>query len=173
LNKSWDRNYLSNDLRVFMFKLRNNTLPVNTILSHFVRDVSRNCTFCDISLNPDIEDETPIHLFFNCTVSEQIREQFYRWVTSDENFTISRQEFFTSFKTRTNYFIGTMYIITQMFLKFLWDCKIRKILPILEHLKNTIRAEILVIMKVSKKMNTFLRNSNLNAELFVFPELQG
>jgi hypothetical protein len=173
LNKSWDKNYLSNDLRVFMFKLRNNTLPVNTILSHFVRDTSRNCTFCDLSFNPEIEDETPLHLFFNCTVSEQIRERFYKWVTNDENFIITRTEFFTSFKTRTNFFLLSLFVLTQIFLKFLWDCKIRKILPVFEHLKITVISETTVIMKLSKQMDKFFKNSNLNAELFDNPVLQG
>jgi hypothetical protein len=64
LNKSWNRHYLSNELRVFLFKLHNNTLPFNTILSHFVRGTSRTCTFCVIARNPEGEDETPLHFFF-------------------------------------------------------------------------------------------------------------
>jgi hypothetical protein len=48
LNSFWNRSYFSNNFRVFLFKLYNNTLPYNTILSHFVRDIGRNCTFCDI-----------------------------------------------------------------------------------------------------------------------------
>jgi hypothetical protein len=57
LNKSWNRHYLSNKLWVFLFKLHNNTLPFNTILSHFIRGTSRTC--CVIARNPEGEDKTP------------------------------------------------------------------------------------------------------------------
>jgi hypothetical protein len=43
LNKSWNFYYFSNELRTFIFKLHNNTLPYNTILSHFVPSINRNC----------------------------------------------------------------------------------------------------------------------------------
>jgi hypothetical protein len=68
VNKLWCKNFLSNDIRVFAFNLHNNTLPVNVILSHFARDVGRNCTFCDLTFNPEEEPETIIHLFFNCNI---------------------------------------------------------------------------------------------------------
>jgi hypothetical protein len=77
LNSFWNRGYFSNNFRVFIFKLHNNTLPYNTILSHFVREVGRNCTFCNITANPDEEDENVLHLFYSCAISERIREGFY------------------------------------------------------------------------------------------------
>jgi hypothetical protein len=74
LNSFWNRGYFSNNFRVFIFKLHNNTLPYNMILSHFVGEVGRNCTFCDIISNPDEEDENVLHLFYSCAISERIRE---------------------------------------------------------------------------------------------------
>jgi hypothetical protein len=48
LNLAWRYSYLNNSTRTFLFKLHNNTLGYNHAVSHFVRNHSPNCTFCDI-----------------------------------------------------------------------------------------------------------------------------
>jgi Reverse transcriptase (RNA-dependent DNA polymerase) len=103
LNEDWNKHYLSNDMRVFIFKLHNNTLPINIILSHFVAGIGRNCTFCDITLNPFEEEETILHLFYDCATSEALREHFFYWITNDRNFTAGRREFFGVFRLANNF----------------------------------------------------------------------
>jgi hypothetical protein len=141
LSRDWTYSFYSNQLRTFIFKLHNNTLPYNTVLSHFVRGNTRNCTFCNIAENPDPEDETPFHLFFDCAATERIRIDFLKWVTNNENFSISRHDFFccgpkqNSFQMRTSkgrkiglrYFFGIAlvkycknpYRLTNIYLKYL------------------------------------------------------
>jgi hypothetical protein len=70
VNKIWSAGHFSNQCRTFLYKLYNNHLNTNTVLSHFVRGKSRNCTFCDIAYNPDPEDETPFHLFSSAQQQE-------------------------------------------------------------------------------------------------------
>jgi hypothetical protein len=94
LNADWIKNYYVNNLRTFIFKLHSNTLPVNVILSHFVRGVTRNCSFCEMARNPDPVDETLFHLFFDCPTTETLRNNFFKWLTNNENFLIHRHEFF-------------------------------------------------------------------------------
>jgi hypothetical protein len=117
LTKSCTFYFYSNELRTFIFKLHNNTLPYNTILSHFVPGISRNCTFCDLRFNPVEEDETPLHLFFNCISVEGLREVFYVWLLNDNNFTVSRSNFFTAFKLPNNFLNKALFVVTLLFKK--------------------------------------------------------
>jgi hypothetical protein len=94
VNKIWATGYFTNQCRTFLYKLYNNHLNTNTVLSHFVRGKSRNCTFCDLAYNPDPEGETPFHLFFSCPTTERLRQSFYSWLYDNEQFLISRHEFF-------------------------------------------------------------------------------
>jgi hypothetical protein len=111
---------LSNACRTFCFKFYNNILPYNHVLSHFVRGQGRNCTFCDLSGNQDEEDETPLHLFYNCVISENLRNTFFIEFLGT---TISRQEFFTIFDRENLHSNKILLLVTTLFRKFLWDCK--------------------------------------------------
>jgi hypothetical protein len=70
-NKIWSYGYFTNQCRTFLYKLYNNHLNTNTVLSHFVRGISRNCIFCDLAHNPDLEDESP---FISFSVAQQQKD---------------------------------------------------------------------------------------------------
>lgn len=60
----WSLNCLRIRFRMFLFKFFQNTLSINTRISHFADNVSRKCTFCSIN-NPNSNcDESFLHLFF-------------------------------------------------------------------------------------------------------------
>jgi hypothetical protein len=62
INGLWGKSYFDNNTRTFLFKLHNNTLGINArLLSHFVRNHSRICTFCALTRNPHDEDENILH----------------------------------------------------------------------------------------------------------------
>jgi hypothetical protein len=164
LNKSWNCYFYSNEIRTFIFKLHNNTLPYNTMLSHFVPGITRNCTFCDILLNPDEEDENPLHLFYYCNAVDGLRDDFYKWLLNDENFTVSRSDIFTVFKRPNNYTNRALFVITQLFLKFVWNCKQRKILPVQRHLRSSIILELKTLVKLSNEVRISFLNSGLLPE---------
>jgi exonuclease III len=164
INKSWNNTHLSNELRTFIFKLNNNTLPVNTILSHFVRGVNRNCTFCDLNLVPVEEDENILHLFFDCPTSETLREKFFKWITSDNNFSVTRREFFGIFRNHNNYVNVVLETAKYVFLKFVWDCKIRKCLPSFSFLKDNTAYEFLTMRGVSNKFAVNYNNCGFNLD---------
>jgi hypothetical protein len=177
LNTSWNYSYLSNEQRTFIFKFHNNTLPYNTVLSHFVPGTNRNCTFCNLIFNAEIEDETPLHLFYSCNISEELRENFFKWLTNDNNFTVSRTELFTTFNYPNNFFNQSLFLTAQIFIKFLWDCKVRQILPRLPLLKSIAISETSLIVKINKRMKYLFTNSGLNneflAEILRAENLQG
>jgi hypothetical protein len=73
----WGNNLLTNKTREFVFKFRTNLLGLNTRVSHFNRNISRNCTFCSLShINP-APDEEFLHLFFDCPCTRNVLENFF------------------------------------------------------------------------------------------------
>ncbi len=71
LNALWTNNFFDNNMKMFLFKLHNNTLGYNNAVAHFVAGHSPCCTFCDAAGDADINPETGLHLFFDCAhVSE-------------------------------------------------------------------------------------------------------
>ncbi len=73
----WNRNGLNNRIRTFIFKFYNNLLGLNTRLSHFVIDQSRQCAFCTGTAVP-VPDETFLHLFFTVLLHESGTTRFYQ-----------------------------------------------------------------------------------------------
>jgi hypothetical protein len=165
LNTLWHSPFFSNEISTFLFKFTNNTLAVNTVLSHFVRGHSRNCTFCDLILNPEIVDETTFHLFYDCTVAENIRLQFFKWLMNDNNFTINRHQFFCCFDYDVVSKNTVLQIIVRIFQHCLWECKLRKNLPDLAYCKKIIFRNISIICKTSTTFLERLRESNINLAL--------
>jgi hypothetical protein len=162
LNKLWYNNFFSNEMRTFIFKMHNNTLAFNTIVSHFVRGIDRNCTFCDITHNAVEEDENILHLFYTCTISENIRENFFKWITNDQTFTVSRREFFGEFRHNSKFFNDFLTISGILLKKFLWDCKLRKTLPNFLNLQQFYVSEIHTMCKVSGVFGKIKNNCGIN-----------
>jgi hypothetical protein len=153
--------FFSMAMRTFIFKMHNNTLAINTIVSHFVRNVSRNCTFCDINMNPEEDDETILHLFYNCHVIEELRDNFYRKLTGDNNFMVSRHEFFCEFRRGSRFYNDTMRVTILLLLKFIWDCKTRKTLPGLIKASLYVYDELMTMKIVSAKFGEILARSGI------------
>jgi hypothetical protein len=79
LNGFWGFTFFSNNMRLFLFEMHTNILGLNNRVAHFVRDHSPICTFCRIRLLDDAEDESTLHLFYDCPSVEEIRDSFFRW----------------------------------------------------------------------------------------------
>jgi hypothetical protein len=115
----WNKTGLNNRVRTFIFKFYNNLLGLNTRLSHFVIDQSRNCAFCTCTADP-VPDETFLHLFFDCPVTRKWHDSFlakYVILPADIN-RIQRlqQIFFCTFlnTTKDNLFLAFSIIIFQL-----------------------------------------------------------
>jgi hypothetical protein len=163
VNTFWNMTYLSNSTRTFLFKFYNNTLGYNTAVAHFIRNHSRNCTLCDLIGNQDVEDETPLHLFYQCTGAENLVSEIFKWITNDGALEISRKEYFSFFDRREfcteKNFILT--IVSKLVLKFIWDSKQRYCLPNINHCKLTVNNELKSICAVNKKFRTMYDKSGL------------
>jgi hypothetical protein len=154
LNKMWTEHYLSNATRTFHFKLINNILGLNYIISHFVPGVYRNCMLCDVDRNPLPEDETPLHLFYSCNITENLLIDFFALIGT----TFSREEFF-SIPTRQLEEDNLVIILTSILVKkFVWDCKMRYCLPIIDQLTTFVFRELTTMCRICKKVNLSVKN---------------
>jgi hypothetical protein len=72
----WNCHFLPNKIREFFYRFITNSLPLNTRLSNYVRNVNRNCTLCLIDRLPAPVEESFIHLFSRCPVSSRIHRWF-------------------------------------------------------------------------------------------------
>jgi hypothetical protein len=158
LNRLWTSSFLSTSTKTFCFKLYNNVLPFNHVLSHFVRGQSRNCTFCDIIGNAEEEDETPLHIFYSCSVSENIINDFFNFIGT----VITRQEFFTV-PERDNVFTNKILTLLCILIKkIFWDNKLNNCCPDPFFLQNFIKYEIRVICNINSEMREALLRCNLS-----------
>jgi hypothetical protein len=161
VNSFWNLNNFSNSTRTFLFKLYNNLLGYNTVVSHFIRNHSRNCTFCDIIGDQDITDETPLHLFAQCQVVDELVCNVFRWLTDDNAFVTSRKEQFALFdradlNKEQNY---VLTFVSKIVLKFIWDSKQRYCIPNLNHCKITIVNELESVSAISGKFKNIYNAS--------------
>jgi hypothetical protein len=162
INSVWNKSYFSNATRTFLFKLHNNTAGYNNTVAHFIRGHSPNCTFCDLIGNQDEEDETPLHLFFACNVSEVFIEHIYSWILS-EPANVSRQEFFVGFNRANHKINEALFLLSMLIKKFIWDCKQRFTLLNVEFAKTFIKEEVKIMCHCSNKAKKIFANAELNA----------
>jgi exonuclease III len=155
LTAQWSINCYPVKLRDFIFKFRNNILGLNVRVNHFNNGQSRNCTFCTISRRPNF-DETFLHIFYECPVTNHLLKQFFRIWTPELNFLNEDEEkkfVFLGINNLTgnldNFFISTLSIFI---LFYIWSCKLSKRIPVLEGLKNDLFFEIESIRRLSSTL---------------------
>ncbi len=164
VNSLWCTTSLTNSTRTFLFKLYNNILGYNNAVAHFVRNHSLNCTFCDIARNPEIIDETPLHLFYNCPSVFPLLDNIFIWVTGDPNFELARLEFFTQF-TREGLSESKNTIlshVSKLIQKFIRDSKQRYCLPNINHCKVMISQELATVSETNSKMKNKIALAGMN-----------
>jgi hypothetical protein len=159
LNSQWSQNFYSPAQRAFLFKFVNNILGINTRVSHFNRDIDRNCEFCNIMANPDPEDETILHLFYDCDAVENIRTRFFNELIGRD---VSRHEFFNNANLDLHSKNFTLKIITNLFAYFVWESKKRYCLPSYTLLKQYIAQELKTMSACSNRVKKLIIDSGLH-----------
>jgi hypothetical protein len=74
---AWNRSYLENHFRDFLYKLRQNTLHTKERLAHLI-DTDASCFFCKCFNTPTLQKESFEHLFRGCPFTSNILLQFLR-----------------------------------------------------------------------------------------------
>jgi len=121
---AWNKNYMSNRDREFIFKLTTNTLPVNNRLANY-RPVDKGCAFCSIEFFRPVAMETTLHLFFECDTVQS-------WI---EGFIVTYYPHLRNTLKTKNFWFGEMsldiekneYLQMQRwaFLSTVWEFKIK------------------------------------------------
>ncbi len=128
-NKWWDFHALPNNVREFLFKFRNNYLPLNTRVSNFVENIDRSCTFCNLTNIHPVQEETFLHLFFDCNHTQSLMSCFiadilyeFRNMSNDE-----KKVFFLKEEQPNEIFSNYFILMAKfLFLFLLWDSKTKK-----------------------------------------------
>jgi hypothetical protein len=166
LNGMWTSNIYSNVEKTFLFKLHNNTLGYNNMVAHFVRGHSANCTFCTITQAVDPNPESPSHLFYDCHTVSIVVENIFKRLTNDNNFTVGRRDFFATFDYR-EFSIARNRILTiasKLVMKYIWDCKTRKTLPVFENGWDLLAEKIEYLIASNNSFRTMWNSCNLNLQ---------
>jgi hypothetical protein len=148
----WNRSFLQNEVREFLFKERNNCLARNNRTAHFLANVNDKCSFCKI-LHPDTnQKENFRHLFFDCPVTRTALNGFLllsriRVRGNDPNLK-------TIFWYGTN---GTkectdLMLIFELFRYGIWKCKLRKLIPRSIEITKTVSTMLENILKIRPKI---------------------
>jgi len=163
LNGLWGLNFLDNSLRTFCFKLHNNTLGYNYSVSKFVRNVSPICTFCTLTRNPEDERECPLHLFFQCRHVEPVIRHIYVWLLGQRDFDLmTRNNFFGGFKYDNFDKNWILDLLNLSLKKFIWDCKLRFVVPTNLMAENYIKIKIKEYHLVNKTFREKWEKANIN-----------
>jgi hypothetical protein len=158
LNTQWTRGYFSPAQRAFFYKLHNNILGINTRLSHFIREIDRNCEFCNITQVAEQDDETILHLFYNCPTTENLRERYFTEILGRD---IGRQEFFGIPDFNRGSTVAIVKVVALLFMFYVWESKKRYCIPSYTFLKQFIQEEIKVMTICNKKMETLVTDSRI------------
>jgi hypothetical protein len=163
LNSFWTKNYFSNQDRTFFFKLYNNILGFNNAVAHFVQGHTPYCSFCELARSPDQNNETPLHLFFECGYVSDVLETTLKTISGNDNFVFSRREFFTTFERRevSHAYNQMLTLVTKLMIKYFWDFKIRQCLPNVMGCLENIKEKIGLQLASKSHFSTLAFNSGL------------
>jgi hypothetical protein len=161
----WSNSAISNRFRTFLFKFYNNILGLNTRVSHFGTNVSRNCTLCSINQQSPtqntlatvpvpVSDETFKHLFLDCSTTKNLHTDFI-----DEYFTGLRLE---NTNDRANFFFQGrlndaqnynlfIHVAILAFQFCIWEMKLKKRLLSFQSLKIWYMEIILGFFNMNKE----------------------
>ena len=128
---SWSCAALQNNMREFLFKLRNNQLALNNRLNAIDNTVDPRCNFCRV-LDPDSNTrENFLHLFFNCPVTGRLLENFASQLDPRENTRdpAFKNIYWYGLKVGVEAFAPQILLMMDCFRFTLWQFKIRKKVP--------------------------------------------
>jgi hypothetical protein len=112
---------------------------------------------------PDQNNETPLHLFFECRSVCDIVENVLKTITGNDNFVFSRREYFSTFERRdASYALNqTLTIVTKIIIKYIWDCKNRFGVPNTIDCLDSIKEKFQLQYEVNSSLSKFIANSGL------------
>jgi hypothetical protein len=164
LNALWTNHFFNNNTKTFFFKFHNNTLGYNHAVAHFVAGHSPCCTFCDAAGDADINAETGLHLFLECTHVIGIVDNIFNRITGLGNFQYSRREYFATFERKNFSYAKNMMLtlISKLTIKMLWDFKVRFSQPTVDVCWENLHETVSTLKSNNKKFSKLWEASGLS-----------
>ena len=120
-------------------------------------------TFCTISHNAEPNRELPLHLFYACRSTEPVLNSVYSTLLN-ENVVVTRQELFVGFTKFTNHKNDILFLVNKLFLKYIWECKLRETLPNRVICLKYIANEVLCMCSISNQTRILKESVDINFE---------
>ena len=154
---------IPNDMRNFLFLLRNNTLPLNNRIHAFDNQISPMCTFCRIADRDTVNRDSFSHFFFSCPFTNNILLQWSRALEPAPD--INAEEFkvlywYGSGNLTTNT-SDIVCLLMDTFKYCLWKAKQRKRLPNPITIIRECKFLISIMCLQNRKLRDRIRNTNL------------
>ena len=116
-------------MREFIFKYLGNCLGINVRISHFITNPDRKCSLCKIiNANTDNE-ETFLHLFWECPVSKKLHSTFITTFFPEIGNDVSVTKLFVLTGLLENENISeNLFVKSAVWchLWLIWQCKLKK-----------------------------------------------
>jgi hypothetical protein len=149
----WNRSGLSNRFKTFLFYFYNNILGLNTRLSHFVLNISRKCTFCEITSRQQSVDKSFIHIFYDCEHVRNWHTQFVRKYLPelvDPDIPSLKRMWFFGILSNTNEaeFFSSIAILCFQFC--IWEAKLGKKIPSFHTLEISFSDQVECLLRLNK-----------------------
>jgi hypothetical protein len=157
----WNRSFLQNEMREFLFKEHNNCLGLNNRTVHFLANTNDKCSFCRI-INPETtQKESFRHLVFDCPITRTALNGFIHLSRlqiqrNDPNL----KNIFWYGKTNTIE-CTDLLLIFEIFRYCIWKCKIRKTIPRSLDITDTVSTILGTVLKIRPKIREKMRNNHL------------
>jgi len=161
----WNCSFLPNDMREFLFKERNNCLPLANRIGNYIENVNERCSFCRI-LNPETNQrEDYNHLFLDCPVTRSTLNGFLRLSRShiQGNHPELKKAYWNG--VLNGQFDKNVALIFALFRFCTWKFKIRKRVPRALELLTLLQNLLSTIIGMRPKIRTAIINGNTFANL--------
>ena len=171
----WNTHYLSNEMREFIFKERNNVLGIGARVQHFDADADERCTFCRILYPPTGNRETFIHLFRSCPVTKGYLKHLLRRTSTRltipdtdpdpeaEHIVRDPFEYIYWYGTNGNKVEFSTVLFFELFRFVIWKFKTRRKLPRPKEVSDIFLNMLEIMLLLSPKLREKIRNNPLIA----------
>jgi len=163
----WAFSSLDNQIREFMFKLRNNQLMLNNRRNAFDVLHDPRCTFCKIR-DPDTEvRDSFAHVFFDCVTTKRLLEHFLTNVgpVPGLNTVEFRQLYWYGIFEQNLVFNATNLFVFDIFRYLIWKNKTRRKIPNPVQLMKELKFIVFITCEKNSSLRAKIQTNNLMANL--------
>jgi exonuclease III len=167
--ESWNKGWLSSDLKSFIFRFRNNILPLSNRVNNYNNDIDPHCYYCRTA-DPDTNiRESFAHCFFDCPMVHDLifylNMEFFFRMEADT----FKKFYWYGIDTGTNDF--TTPAVRQGINLTFWDTvrfvifrlKVRRILPTHEMVRKNLIFTLKTTLLSNQSINAYIRGNNFFA----------